>query len=210
MNFQIFSLYWDNVDPEIVAAQKAVFDAMGAQINQHRINGFRHGEWMDWVMARQEATDVFLFIDIDCIPLSKDSLIAGVQKAAAGILFGAEGAANHLDPTKTYVGAWYAFVNRHIWHALGRPTALETERTDVAQLWAESWRDRGQPVEMIAPSACEEPRWDLPGRPKAYGIGTTYGEHCYHLFVAREGTRGLFLEKCREVAEKMGRAAAIR
>lgn len=200
MNFQIFSLYWDNVDPEIVAAQKSVFDAMGAQINQHRINGFRHGEWMDWLLGRQDTTDVFLFIDIDCVPLSPEALVRGAEKAASGALYGAEGAANHLDPTKSYVGAWYAFVNRHIWASLGRPSALETPRTDVAQMWTETWKRSGQPVEMIAPTSCEEPRWDLPGRPQAYGIGTTYAEECYHLFVAREGTRGLFIEKCRAIA----------
>ncbi len=200
MNVQIYSLYWDNVDPAIVAAQKTVFDTFQVPLNQHRINGMGHGEWMDWVLTRNENTDVFLFIDVDCVPLSKESLMRGIQKASSGTLYGAEAAANHLDPSRSYVGAWFAYVHRKTWDALKRPSAKETPYSDVGQMWTDTWRQCGAPVEMIPPTACEEPKWDLPGRPKAYGIGTTYGDVCYHLFEARAGTRGLFLEKCRSLA----------
>lgn len=206
MNAQIYALYWDNVDPAIVAAQKTVFDAMQVPLNQHRINGMRHGEWIDWVMTRNETTDVFLFIDIDCIPFSKEAVLKGIEKAANGTLFGAEGAANHIDPSRSYVGAWYAFINRKTWDMLGRPSAKETPHADVVQLWTDMWRQHKLPVELIAPTLCEQPEWDLPGRPKAYGLGTTYGEDCYHLFEARAGTRGLFLQQCQKVLAKLSPA----
>jgi len=199
MNAQIYSLYWDNVDPALVEAQQAVFKAMQIPVNQHRINGMRHGEWIDWVMTRNDTTDVFLFIDIDCVPLSKEAVMRGIEKAASGTLYGAEGTANHIDATRSYVGAWYAFINRKTWDVLGRPSAKETPHTDVLQLWSDTWRQAGAPVELIAPTAAEQPEWDLPGRPKAYGIGTTYGEECYHLFEARAGTRGLFLDRCQKI-----------
>lgn len=197
MNVQILSLYWDNVDPEVVQAQKRVFETLGLPISQHRIDGLRHGDWIDWVMGRTESMDVFLFIDIDCVPLSKSAVVRGVQKAAGGVLYGAEGAANHVDPSRSYAAPWYVYIHRRTWDVLGRPSAKETPFGDVCQLWTDTWRQHKGSVELVPPTSCSNPKWDLPGRPLAYGIGTTYGDECYHLFEARAGTKQLFIERCR-------------
>jgi len=199
MNARFFSLYWDNIDPEIVAAQKSVFDAMSLPINQHRIHGLRHGEWIDWTMARAADTDVFLFIDIDCIPLNKDRVMQRLQMASTGTLVGAEGAANHLDPTRSYAGAWYVYIDRGTWEKFGRPSAEVTRQGDVCQHWADVWRSHNAPVHLIAPTHCVTPQWDLPGRPMCYGAATTYGDDCFHLFQARQKGAEVFLERCRKV-----------
>jgi hypothetical protein len=201
MNTGVFSLYWDNIDPAIVSGQKAVFDHFGISINQHRIDGLNHGKWVDWVMAGREDIDVFLFIDIDCIPLSKQRIFEGIQKASQGILYGAEGAAAHIQPWRSYVGAWYAFISRKHWQEIGCPSARDTAQTDVCQNWTDQWKANNKPVELIAPTACAQPKWDLPDRPKAYGTGTTYADDCFHMFEARFGGRELFLEKCSEVVK---------
>ncbi len=123
-----------------------------------------------------------------------------MNRAAHGVLFGAEGAPNHIKPLRSYVGAWYAFINRKRWLQFARPSARETPRADVCQGWTDAWRLRGGAVELIAPTACADPRWDLPERPRAYGVGTTYGDDCYHLFEGRTGQqRQLFLDRCREI-----------
>ena len=202
MNAFLYSLYWDNIDPALVAAQKAVFEHFGLSINQHRIQGFNHGEWMDWMLARMEDADVLGFIDIDCVPLSKDNLLASVQKAAAGALVGAEGCDNGRPPLRSYAGAWYVFVNREVWHALGRPSGKATPHTDVGQMWTDAWQDRKLPVELIPPTSCAVPKWDLPGRPQAFGVATTYGKDCFHLFESRFGNQRYFLDKCREITGK--------
>src|SRR4051812_41586683 len=143
MQVQVSSLYWDNVDPRIPLAQKAVCDALQIPITQHRIHGFEHGEWIDWLMARAENVDVFLFIDIDCIPLKRESVLENAQAAAAtGLLIGAEGAANHIDPSRSFAAAWYIYVHRQTWHELGRPTARATPTGDVCQAWTDQWRRR--------------------------------------------------------------------
>ena len=201
MNARIYSLHWDNVDPAIVAAQKAVFDHFGISIYQHRIDGINHGEWIDWVMTRTESADVFLFIDVDCIPLSKDKLAAGLKKAAGGTLFGAEGAPNHIRPLRSYVGAWYAYINRKVWDAVSRPSARPSPHVDVCQLWTDVWKDCGFPVELIAPTDCVEPKWDLPNRPQGYGIATTYGDDCFHLFESRLGKQQLFIDRCHHIID---------
>ncbi len=199
MEARIFSLHWDNIDPQIVAAQKAVFDYLQLPIAQHRIDGINHGEWIDWVMTRNDHVDVFLFIDIDCIPLSKARVDESFKKVAGGLLLGAEGSPNGIKPLRSYAGAWYVYINRKVWNALSRPSAKPTPHVDVCQLWTDSWQTHGFQVELIQPTVVIEPKWDLPGRPKGYGIGTTYSDHCFHLFEARlAANQKLFLERCKQ------------
>jgi hypothetical protein len=200
MKGAMYSLYWDNIDPDVVRAQKAACDALKFPVIQHRIDGLDHGEWMDWVMARTEDTDVFLFLDIDCVPLTTAKVQERMRQAASGALVGAEGAANHIDPSRSYAGAWYVYINRRVWHGLGRPSAKATLHADVCQVWTDTWNRRGVPVHLIPPSHCLTPKWDLPGRKLAYGIATTYGEDCFHLFEARSGDSSPFLERCRRIS----------
>ena len=101
---RIYTLYWDNIDPALLDAQRRVCAHFGFAVEQHRINGLDHGEWIDWVMARMDDVDVFLFLDADCIPLSAERLVHGFTTASTGTLFGAEGAANHIDPARSYAG----------------------------------------------------------------------------------------------------------
>jgi len=42
-------------------------------------------------------------------------------------------------------------------------------------------------------------KWDLPGKPQCYGIGTTYDNATYHLFECRENINiERFIKKCEE------------
>lgn len=203
MNARIYSLYWDNINPDIVVGQKAVFDHLQLNISQHRINGFSHGEWIDWIMTRMDDVDAFLFIDIDCIPLSREKVLSNFSKVTStGTLIGAEGAANHIDPNRSYAGAWYSYINRKVWDMVLRPSAKPIPQADVCQLWTDTWKAHNAPVELIAPTACLEPKWDLPGRPNAYGIATTYGDDCFHVFEARHGNEKHFVERCRQMTGK--------
>lgn len=203
MNARLYSFYWDNINPDIVAYQKAVCDHFQLSINQHRINGFSHGEWMDWVMTRFDDVDVFLFIDIDCIPLSRQRVLDHLNKAAGtGTLIGAEGADNGRDPNRSYAGPWYTYINRKVWNLLQRPSAKPSVHNDVGQLWTDTWKAHNAPVELIPPTHCEIPKWNLPGREGAYGVGTTYGEDCYHLFESRNGNETLFIDRCKQILGK--------
>ncbi|MGB9153075.1 MAG: hypothetical protein WCD70_08325 [Alphaproteobacteria bacterium] len=202
MRASLYSLYWDNIDPAIVTAQKEACAALGMAVNQHRIQGLNHGEWIDWVMARMDDIDIFLFIDIDCVPLSRDKFAENLQKAAKGTLIGAEGAANHIDPTRSYAGAWYTYISRTTWNSLGRPSAKPTPYADICQNWTDVWRQFQAPVELIAPTHFITPKWDLPNRPMAYGIATTYGNDCFHLFESRSGDPQPFLDECRRIIAK--------
>jgi hypothetical protein len=199
---QIYSLYWDNVDPELVTAQRNVFNHLGLPLEQHRINGMDHGEWIDWVMSRARS-EVILFIDIDCVPYSRAIVERRFNQALNGVLVGAEGAANHIDPWRSYAGAWYVYISVPYWKAFARYSARAMACYDTCQAWTDCWKYYKGDVELIPPTESIYPRWNLPGRPQAYGIGTTYGDDCFHLFNARTGTDShLFLSECAKIRQR--------
>jgi hypothetical protein len=184
MNGGLFSLYWDNIDERIVRHQKQIFDHFQLPLKQHRIDGLDHGEWMDWVMSFHDM-DVILFADIDCIPLNATIVVQSLEKAANGILLGATGCANHLDPSRAFAAPFWCAINRHQWVAANRPSAKASRMCDVAQNWTDAFALRGQKIELLPVTGCEQPKWNLPGKPLGFGIGTTYAGAVYHLFESR-------------------------
>lgn len=196
MNGALFSLYWDNIDERIVLHQKLAFDHFKIPIKQHRIDGLDHGEWMDWVLSFYDL-DVVLFVDIDCIPLNSQIVMQSLDKASKGILFGALGCANHLEPTRVFAAPFWCAINRHQWIELRRPSAKANRVCDVGQNWTDVFTMYHQKVELLPVSSCELPKWNLPGAPMAFGVGTTYGEAVYHLFESRwHPNVERFIRKC--------------
>ena len=68
MGLGVFSLYWDNIDERFPYCQKTVMNHFGLDVIQHKIHGFTHSDWMDWVLTYPgfRNISVFLFLDIDC------------------------------------------------------------------------------------------------------------------------------------------------
>ena len=69
---RIVSLYWDNIDPRVVEAQREVFAHFGLSIDQRERTGTNHGDFLDAFMAEIAEDDVALLMDIDCFPLNRD------------------------------------------------------------------------------------------------------------------------------------------
>lgn len=200
MTVKVFSLYWDNIDPRIPEYQKKVMDMHNIPITQHKINGFDHGSWMDWVMLREEHTDVILFMDVDCVVVAKHNVESMLHQAHLGTLFGAAGASNHLDKERDYAGAWFVGIPRNYWMALNQPSSKPSMYCDTAQNVTDAWRKYNLPLHIVNPNTVEVPKWDLPNKSLAYGIGTTYGDICYHLFESRENANiERFVNKCKGI-----------
>jgi hypothetical protein len=186
MNVGIFSLYWDNIDPKIPYYQKAVFDHLNLPMQQHKIHGIDHGEWMDWVLERNEDVELMVFFDIDCIPLNRDKAVKRIESAMGGVLVGNEQASNHLDPSRLFAAPSFLCVLRRIWKQVGKPSCKAHYDGDVAQMLTDTWNYRGLPVDLLPVKDFEVAKWDLPDRPQSYGIGTNYDDTTYHLFEVRE------------------------
>jgi hypothetical protein len=205
MNVSVFSLYWDNVDDQIVWNQKRVMDMHGVHVQQHKIHNFDHGEWMDWVMNK-EVGDAVLFMDIDCIMLDKDKALDWVSKAGNGTLVGNIQATNHMGKeiaSKTFAAPSFLAVNKIMYKTLGSPSFKAGPYGDVAQALTDTWRWRGVPVELIPVTGFEIAEWDLPGKPQSYGVGTTFDNCIYHLFKSREQENiERFVRKCNGVVDE--------
>ena len=203
MNIQIFSLHWENIDPRIPYYQKKVMDKWELPIQQHCISGFDHGEWMEWVMNRNEDTDIVWFMDVDCIVLDKEKALHYVQKAQDGTLVGHEQATNHLGEfvaSRVFAAPSFMAVHRHMWRTLHKPSFKATPLADVGQNLTDVWQQYRVPVEFMRVSGFEVAKWDLPKKPQSYGIGTTFENTSYHLFESRDPANAdRFVKKCEEV-----------
>jgi hypothetical protein len=69
---RIVALYWDNIDPRVVEAQRKVFEHFGLAIDQRERTGMNHGDFLDAYMAEIGEGDVALLMDIDCFPLNRE------------------------------------------------------------------------------------------------------------------------------------------
>lgn len=200
LNVQIFSLYWDNIDPRVPQYQKAVFDHFDLPINQHKIHGLDHGTWMDWLLETREDVDIFVFFDIDCIPLNRQKVVKHIESSMGGMLVGNEQASNHLDASRLFAAPSFLCVSRRLWCMANKPSCKATYDGDVAQMLTDTWNYRNLPVNLLRVTDFEEAKWDLPGFPMSYGIGTTYDDCIYHLFEVRDNINvERFVKKAKEV-----------
>ena len=186
MRVGIFSLHWENIDDKVPYYQKKVMQHFELPFAQHRIDGLDHGAWMDWVMNTNEDTDLFVFFDVDCIPIDKQRTVKAIELAMGGTLVGNEQASNHLDASRRFAAPSFLCVNRRVWKMLGKPSCKAHYDGDVAQMLTDTWEQRGVHVHLLPVKDFEVAKWDLPGRPQSYGIGTNYDDTNYHLFQVRE------------------------
>lgn len=185
MNAAIFSLSWQNVDERVLRAQRRVFEHFGYKLAQHRIHGFGHGQWIDWVLEYHKTFDLFLFVDADAFPLNKQAVEEAFSKAAAGILYGNAQVSTHIDPSRLFAAPSWCAIARKTWVNCGCPSAHWDNYHDVAQRWTEIMVRSGVGVELLVPRHCVKPLWKLPDG-AGYGIGTTFqsqaGAQVFHLF----------------------------
>lgn len=183
MNVSIFSLYWDNIDERVVKHQKNIMDQHNIVIQQHRINEIDHGEWMDWVIKRNNG--LILFMDIDCIITNKYKAIKYITMASDGTLVGNIQCTSHMGPEiakKEFAGPSFLCVHKEQWINLKSPSFMASPYGDVAQLVTDTWKQSNVSVKYLPVTDCEQPKWTTYDSKQSYGIGTTYGECVYHLF----------------------------
>ncbi len=182
---RIVALYWDNVDPRIVAAQRAVFAHFGYAIDQRERTGVNHGDFLDAYMAELGNDDVALLTDIDCFPLNREIVARAFAAARGGAILGCAQASNHVDPDRLFVAPMFMAISRRTWDTLGRPSFKPDARNDVAQALNEVARAGGVPIEMLHPWGAIVPKWRL-GDVGLYGLGTFYHGGVFHLFESRK------------------------
>lgn len=228
INACVVSYFMGNIDPKTVEMQKSVclkFNTSGYD-HYYMQGDVRPAVFMDYVWAmngfppehlksmnieKKIDYDVILFLDIDCIPLSPKAFDLYIEKAAAGRLVGNIQRSNHLENNQHVFAAPSAVaLATDIYLTIGRPSALETNRSDVCEEWTFAAEQHKIPVDLYMPlkydrKPTECDYWALKDGMPVYGQGTTFGskedgELFYHNFqIFHPNQQKLFWKKCEEV-----------
>jgi len=203
MKLSINTLYFPNSNPKFIEAAKSVHKHFNLSINYWEMAA-RHGVWMDRVIENTDA-DVVGFLDIDCIPLTKDSILDIVKFVAKNkSIAGCAQATNHIPPmSHIFVAPCCFFIWKPLWLALGKPSFLETNRSDVCEELCYIAEENGVRMKTLYPSFFErEPEegvWRLHNY-GLYGVGTTFQDRFYHLYQSRfQSNVDLFIQRCNDV-----------
>ena len=138
MKAELHSLNWPGSDPRLAKEQKDVFNHFQLPLTQHH-KKLDHSSWMDAVLQQSRA-DVVLFVDNDCIPLTRSAVMEALQWAAKQNSFlGLAQATNHINRgVHVFAAPAFLAIARAAWKQLGQPSCRPTSRSDVAEEL--SWR----------------------------------------------------------------------
>ncbi len=198
----VYSIYMDNVPPAVVRAQRSVVEQFlpeGWKFTQYASGDcYSHPAAMTICTAMNQ-NPITVFLDIDCIPLSRAALELLAERASHGILVGAAQRANHIqNGAHLFVGPCCMAFDNQRYAELGSPSFYETGRGDVAEEVTWRWQERMAPIYLLYPSRVRSPLWDLTDGQRL-GLGTEYESKFYHEFCIRAGGAGGFIARCEEV-----------
>ena len=233
----IASFYMGNVDMKTVGLQRSVvekYNKSKVPFHQIKLDGMKHANGIDYfwgvngvvidnfshmTIERECDYDVVMFLDIDCIPLNENSIDSYLQKAADGYLIGNAQRSNHIQNEQHMFAAPSALaISRETFIRIGKPSALETKRSDVAEEYTFKAEEAGVPIELLLPKSFDAPPfryawegaqpgyWALADGYPVYGIGTTFGDEeveFYHNFqIFTPGQQERFWARCEKELTK--------
>lgn len=234
MNAAIFSYFMPNINSKTVELQKKVVEKFNKTKLPHIImqGQIPHGNFMDYVWALNGANvssisgqvkkelnfDVILFLDIDCLPINENAIDYYVSTALEGKLIGNIQRSGHINNNNHLFAAPSALaLSVENFIKIGCPSALETNRGDVAEEYTYAAEDTGTEITLVSPTKYDRPvfryDWETDQRPfwtlennlPNYGLGTTYGDEklgdlFWHNFQIRiAGQEEFFWKKCEEL-----------
>jgi hypothetical protein len=234
MHACIASFFMENIDEKTVLYQKKIVEKFNKSniphyimkvncphgaamdyfwcVNGHKVDTFKNHE-----IQKQLDFDVILFLDIDAIPLSEDSIDYYIEQASKNRVIGNAQRTNHLDNNQhVFAAPSSVALSAEVFEKIGKPSALETTRGDVAEEYTFEAERFGIPVDLILPLRYDSapqryewekdqpPYWSLADGMPVYGMGTTYGvdgkDLFYHNFQIRmPGQQEKFWNKCEEI-----------
>jgi hypothetical protein len=185
---RIVSMYWNNIDRRVVAAQRRVFAHFGFEIEQCERTKTEHGDFLDEYMSQLAEDDVALFTDIDCFPLNRDIVLRALTAAREGRIFGVSQLGTHVGANPFFAAPAFLAISRRTWDRIGRPSFRRDATDDVAERLNAVARAAAVPIDMLFPWTCVVPKWQQwqGGDEAMYGIGTFYKGGVFHLFQARQ------------------------
>lgn len=219
-NFCIISFFMNNINMKNVELQRQVVAKFNPSAVPHislqtelrhgasmdlcwQLNGVNMPQFPQGAVPKKWSYDGFLFLDIDALPLNEFAIDHAIAVAAnLQKLVGNIQNSNHISNDKhLFVAPSVLAVTEDTFVAMGKPSAMETRRADVAEEYTFAAEKNKVPLEFFLPysfdeAPAEKPFWDLqnesiPEAFRKYGRGTTFGlnpEHVKPILSNKEDT----------------------
>jgi len=199
MKVTVHTLKWTDNNPLILENHKKVLDHFQIPVNYTEEN-IHHGLWMDRVLNTFDS-DIFVFMDSDCVPLTREAVDEAINHCANGYLVGNAQVTNCIKAKHDlFCAPSFVVISKQYYEEIGKPSAVNNHRSDVAQELTRGAVEKEKRIKMYFPTSFQGiPRggiWRLGGY-GYYGIGTVYDNKMYHLYQTRFVKNvDLFVETC--------------
>ena len=200
----IHSLRWTDNNPLIIENQKKILDHFGLPLTVTEEN-IQHGKWIDRTLNTEDS-DIFVFMDSDCIPLSYDAVKESIDHCTNGYLVGNAQVTNCIKAKHDiFCAPSFLVISKDYYNSIGKPSAVNNYRSDIAQEFTRASVEREKRLKMYFPTTFQSVPsggiWRLSGY-GYYGIGTIYDNKTYHLYQTRfKKNVDLFVETCNLVIQ---------
>lgn len=197
----IITFFNDIISQDIVVLQKKIFDKFNLNLQQIKPDKWiNHGICVDEYLNQiNDENEVIALFDIDSIPLNEWIVPYAMKWCSENIgIFSVAQKSPNLVSTIHAAPSFMVFSIK-TYNFLGRPSFVETDRSDCGGEMTYSARDKGVEVRLLYPTNSDIPAWSLDQYYK-FGYGTNYENKIYHSFESRFNKKNsLFINKCNEV-----------
>jgi hypothetical protein len=206
MSASVYSIHNGNLSPKVLELQKAVVEKFlpaGWTFTQfyQPLGGEPHAEGMKACLEICP-TDVIIFLDTDCIPLTSDSFPALFRSASTGTLVGNVQRSNHIQNNEhIFIAPSCMAFSRSQYLSLNSPSFHTTQRGDIGEELTYAWHAAGLTTVGFLPTQSRNQIWALETGERGYGHGTVFGDKFYHEFQIRTGgaLEQSFINKCKQI-----------
>jgi hypothetical protein len=204
MKVSIHCLRWTNNNPRVIENHKKVYDHFDLPVTYTEAN-INHGDWINAVLERVDS-DVFVFVDSDCVPLNREAVTDAIEYCAKGYLVGNAQVTNCIKAKHDlFCAPSFLAISKQYYESIGKPSAKNDDKNDIAQAFTRAAVDREKRIKMYFPTSFQGIPvggiWRLASY-GYYGIGTIYDNKMYHLYQTRLAKNvDLFVDTCNKILE---------
>jgi hypothetical protein len=191
------------VRPEVMQAQKKVFNHFGLTLNQIS-DSLQHGHWMTKIckeIAKHNNIDIVVFFDLDCIPLKENIYDHILSKIDENTICGIEQSCDcNKSAGHIYAGPACLAFHVDILKKIDDFSFVEDDWSDVAQRFTYDCQEKNINVNFFKFISSQSKLWRLGDTDEFFGIGSVYDDIIYHHFNIRMPEhQQSFISKCNEV-----------
>jgi hypothetical protein len=177
LSVAIISIFMRNIPLEIPHYQSLIVEKFLPEGTTHYqiLSRKSHGEQIDECL-RHFNCDVFVLLDIDAFPTSKEGLQSIIKIALRGELCGNMQKSAHLASERLFAAPSFMCFSKALFNRLGEPSFCPDESHDVGEVFTRIAERNGVPIHFFRPlRVVGEAKWQLDSDVPNCGPGTYFG-----------------------------------